>query len=375
MEENVNKKEQNNIKKNIEDMDCFEKMACFKMSVQGSERSSESDLKYIELYQQGVEKQDILLMYQLVEACERGCGILCPQEMQTLWDEACERDLNKAFEVTDKSIATVMDAVIRVKCMTEAQKEQYLTRDELGNIYVIWEIVRSGLRTRAGEVAGPEKLAIGVKKIAAHDKNLWKRFLQKNEYTKHWYEVLPYVIPMLPETDKLLYAGTIDLKHTEEDLAMVSGALRKLEDKDMEQFMAVAAPVIIERWEEYCDLAYKAKSFLNHIMISAYTDLICWSYYYVYGKKEQLTDKIHSEINRLFDELFWWYERATHLQSRFFQNLTTVLFLWSCLPEEEYDRLDKNKLRQLKNVIKRMRPVWHEKYLSQADKVEKMCID
>jgi hypothetical protein len=174
-----------------------------------------------------------------------------------------------------------------------------------------------------------EGIISAVKKIAHSDLALWKRWVHKFEYNKHWQNLVFRTLEQLSRDALKIYAQTIrlDMQTQHGELSILSQEFGFLPNNSKNYILENISNIIWERW---CLLIEQKKNnfvFLSKIMITGYTNLILNALRYTLNSKEEWKSYFLNYAEILSQDMYAWYETQTKMSNIFFYDITQLYYI------------------------------------------------
>lgn len=336
----------------------FQKLRALKFGQKTGKHAPKSDREFVRLLQEGEAEDDIDKIYQFVEACERGPGLIRDYSMSV----ALQEMLTEALDENPEELRIILlqksflEQCILVSVCTVDMILAWIQMGIAENPRFLYECLRNVLY-RCDKLEGDaEEIFIqGLVTLSGSSEELWKRWIIKHEYRKQWQRLLDGVLPRLQDVALLTYINTLNLGHHDVRNRDISLAIQRISDQDMRHMQAVIGVCLYHRWKEYLEVLRQKKVSQRQMVSFDYKELIMAAIKYVNGEQEQWEQEVTAAIDLLLSHMNEWYRTYTEIASVFWTDITQIVFLMQAGEELKYQpgkRLEE-KAAQLDTFIER----------------------
>lgn len=198
----------------IEQMNVWQALDALKMNIKIDEKAGNSDKMFYQHMCEGVKENNLDKIYEFINAVERGCGFCEEEKIYKLMKKAFEED----SLLLGKMIAERKNLIDYWIFLSFCTSDMIYELTEIETEYSLFYYECARLLFQEIENSEKNKMYVAevVKKIAMHDSELWKRWINKNEYNLKWQRMVGEVLVELSAEPLIVYAETIHLDMTSE---------------------------------------------------------------------------------------------------------------------------------------------------------------
>lgn len=354
----------------IEQMNVWKVLDALKMDIKVGEKAGRSDKIFYQHMCEGVKENNQDKIYEFIDAMERGCGLYEADKIYKLMKKAFEEDsLRLGKTIVERE--NLIDCWIFLSPCTP-DMIYALTAVETEYSLFYYECARLLLQKIDNDKRTEMYVVEAVKKIAVHNSELWKRWINKNEYNKNWQRMVGEVLVELPAELLTVYAETIhlDMMCERNELGIITEAFQKISDDRIEYVLSVISEVIYFRWKNNIQEKKKRRKYQSEIIISAYTNIILWSMNVFIIEKAIWEKEIVDSIEILERDMYEWYENESQMKSVFFMDMTWIFYLLH-LKEHGLSGIKTESVLtavcKFREVLKRLEAFWNQNDVRKAE--------
>ena len=306
-------------------IDVLQALEAVRITTKLGERAPQSDHEYMRILQEGETEHNLDKIYQFVEACERGCGLVHNVTLIKL--------IEKGFEVSPERVMQILAAkrhLERCICLTLCDEEKriaFIRMGADGNMEFLYECLRQLISFDSMTEEKRAAIVLGTVMLSEGSEELWRRMIRKREYDKKWLAILGSVLPELSERALVVYAETIRMDMSKEYGALISNSLWQMEPESMERLYRTAASCIYARWKEYLSLIRGKKSGLQEIFTNGYAGLIYGAALYLYNEQQTWEDMVTRILLSFEKDMVSWYSNVVQMEAVFFADISELCLL------------------------------------------------
>ena len=321
---------------------------------------SYSDREWMHLYQEGVEKQDYNKQYQMIEALERGCGVLPDSMMEGSLQTAFQEDSERLFALMEEKTDLLQLFFYLHQCSKFILL--FFTRHQgHHNALFLYECCRQLIHIASTD-EDIQALQTGLIELSALDEAFWRRWLQKQEYHAKWLKLLPGVLGAVPESALRVYANVLPIQRDVKDIAIITQAILSISPHQIDHVIQTITSILCKRWAEYLKNEKEKGHFHNTMVFTAYTNVILNALAASYSTPAACQAGIIQKATALEQDLNGWFESITRQRTCFFVDLTD-LYLLLCLYSPEQFTPDSAFTRAIQHtqwLLHRYDYLWEE---------------
>jgi hypothetical protein len=306
----------------------WEAINSLKYSAKISESAGRADQMFYKSLQEGLESNDLDKIYEFIDACERGRGLRTDATVRKLFQKAYKADPEHLCRIlAEKNDIIYYWMFLSTSC--DPSMILSFTKMDLPYPAFYYECARILLRQMREETPYEEGIISAVKKIADSDLALWKRWVHKFEYNKHWQKLVFRTLEQLSRDALKIYAQTIclDMQTQHDALGILSQEFGRLPNSSKDYILENISNIIWERWCLLIEQKKKNFVFLNKIMITGYTNLILNGFLYTLNSKEEWKSCFLNYAEILNQNMSAWYETQTKMSNIFFYDITQLYYI------------------------------------------------
>lgn len=350
----------------IGELTVFQKLRALKFNQKTGEHAPKSDREFVRLLQEGEAEDNIDKIYQFVEACERGPGLIRDYSMRGMLQEM----LAEAMSENPEELRTILlQKTFLEQCIlvSVCKVEMVLTWIQMGiseNARFLYECLRNVLyRCEKLEGESLEIFIQGLIALSDHSEELWKRWIRKHEYQKKWQGLLKCVLPRLQDGALLAYINTVNLGLHDERNREISLAIQRISDQDMQRMQDVIGESLYRRWNDYLETLRQKKESQRQMVCSDYKELIMCAIKHVNRELEQWEQEVTAAIDLLLSHMSLWYCTYTEMASVFWTDMTQIVFLMRAGEQLHHQpgKILEEKIAQLDLFMEKNAYLWHSK--------------
>ena len=311
----------------IEQMNVWKVLDALKMDIKVGKTAGRSDKVFYQHMCEGVKENNLDKIYEFIDATERGCGLYEADKIYKLMKKAFEEDSLRLGKTIAERRNLIDCWIFLSPCTSDMICTLAAVETEYSLFY--YECARLLLQKIDNDEKTEMYVVEVVKKIAVHDSELWKRWINKNEYNMNWQRMVGKVLVELPAELLTVYAETIhlDMMSERNELGVITEAFQKISDDRIEYVLSVISEVIYFRWKNNIQEKKKKRKYQSEIIISAYTNIILWSMNVFIIEKAIWEKEIVDSIEILERDMYEWYENESQMKSVFFMDMTWIFYL------------------------------------------------
>lgn len=287
-----------------------------------------SDLQFVKSYQEGTKAADVKLIYEFVDALERGVGFRAPAFIPEVVMFLLKLDCDLLVEGLNEK-QEVLEIILLLNDIEFQEKIDILTNPNLINKWCLYELFRQILNESQEIDLSQElikKLSFIFLRIAKSDINLYKEILINRKYHKNFILIFANAINGLEKNFIDVYIETLQMNTHSNYLEINRLFLNTLIDIGVGENALYLFETIYYKWGAYLNELYEKGAYIS--------DLVYTDYYYCVLNYLTVTLDEHTiitELNITLDNLdsleAIWKKNSTVEQSQFFIILTRVYTL------------------------------------------------
>lgn len=309
----------------VREMSAIKELDAMYLSVDHKVDEPRSDAEYISLLQQGNAEENIDKIYEFIEACERGRGLWVNESLPEL--------LAKGFEESPEQLMNVLAGknhfercVFLASCSVE-MKCSFIKLGASENMCYLYECMRQVLNGAKESTEVNSALERGSVLLSAGDRDIWKRWIRRNEYNKKWIGLLGRVLPKLSSEGMSIYAETIRLDMDIKYYRCIYSSLEVMSEAEYKEFCKIIAPIIYRRWKEMLGAKRESGNCQRGLVCTGYGDLVLGAMFILFAEQTDWENELSAEIDRLITDMTAWYSKITEMANVFFLDITQIYYL------------------------------------------------
>lgn len=311
----------------IEQMNVWKVLDALKMDIKVGEKAGRSDKVFYQHMCEGVKENNLDKIYEFIDAMERGCGLYEADKIYKLMKKAFEEDSLRLGKTIAERESLIDCWIFLSPCTPDMIYALTAVETEYSLFY--YECARLLLQKIDNDKRNEMYVVEAVKKIAVQDSELWKRWIDKNEYNMKWQRMVGEVLVELPAEHLVVYAETIclDMMSERNELGIITEAFQKISEDRMKYILSVISEVIYFRWKDDIQEKRKQRKGQSEIIISAYTNIILWCMNVFIIENDIWEKEFVDSIEILEKDMYEWYENESQMKSVFFMDMTWIFYL------------------------------------------------
>ncbi len=328
----------------------FEKMH-LKVSIR--ENAPKSDLEFMRLLQEGKEEDNINKIYQFIEACERGCGLLRDESIFHMISDAYAENSKKLMTILVQK--TFFEQCILLSICKQYMIDEFIMLGAADNMRFLYECLRKTLVNSSKE---NEKVLIqGITVLSTQSDELWKYWIKKHEYNKKWQRLLNKVLLSINKDALLVYVDTIDINMDIINGQEIYRAINEIPVEKMKSIQKIISEALCKRWKCYLEQIRTAKPYHDNMKKSAYEGLLLSAIrYYECRIQTDWEKNVVANIDILLTHMNQWHKSYTEFKSIFWIDYTQIMYLMNIGVECGYSQEKvQGKIQKLQLYIERNR--------------------
>lgn len=354
----------------IEQMNVWKVLDALKMDIKVDEKAGRSDKVFYQHMCEGVKENNPDKIYEFIDAMERGCGLYEADKIYKLMKKAFEEDSLRLGKTIAERKNLIDCWIFLSPCTPDMIYTLATVETEYSLFY--YECARLLLQKIDNDKRTEMYVVEAVKKIAVHDFELWKRWINKNEYNMNWQRIVGEVLVELPAELLTVYAETIhlDMMSERNEIGIITEAFQKISDDRIEYVLSVISEVIYFRWKNSIQEKKKKRKYQSEIIISAYTNIILWSMNVFITENDIWEKEIVDSIEILERDMYEWYENESQMKSVFFMDMTWIYYLLH-LKEHGLSGIKTESVLtavcKFRELLKRLEAFWNQNDVRKAE--------
>lgn len=311
------------------------------------DKGTYSDLQFVKNYEEGTKAANISLIYEFVEAVERGMGFHAPAFMPELVMFLLKLDCDLLVEGLNEK-QEVLEIILLLNNIEFQEKIDVLTNPNVINKWCLYELFRQILNESQKIDLSQElikKLSFIFLRIAKSDISLYKEILLNRKYDKNFILIFANAINGLEKNFIDVYIETLQLNTHSNNLELNRMFLSTLIDISVGENAVYLYEKIYYRWIAYLEELYENEAYISDLV---YTDYYYCVIHYLMEKSNENT--ICEELTTIIDCLgsleTTWKKSATTEQSHFFIYITR-LYTLSIIYKEKNIKVPNNYYKQV----------------------------
>lgn len=287
-----------------------------------------SDLQFVKSYEEGTKVANANLIYEFVEAVERGIGFHAPAFIPEMVMFLLKLDCDLLVEGLNEK-QQVVEIILLMNDIDFKEKIDVLTHSNLINKWCLYELFRQILNESQKIDLSEElikKFSSTFLRIAKNDISLYKEILLNRKYDKNFVLIFANAINCLEKNFIDVFIETLQMNTGSNNLEINRLFLITLIDIGVGENALYLFEKIYYRWTTYLDELYEGESYISNLV---YTD-----YYYCVLQylletlvEDTMYEKLTTTIEGLDSLEATWRKNATIEQSQFFISLTRLYTL------------------------------------------------
>ncbi|ALC84546.1 hypothetical protein AM499_00945 [Bacillus sp. FJAT-22090] len=306
-----------------------------------------SDLQFVKSYEEGTKAANANLIYEFVEAVERGTGFHAPAFIPEVVMFLLKLDCDLLVEGLNEK-QEVLEIILLLNYIEFQEKIDVLTNPNLINKWCLYELFRQILNESQKIDLSQElikKLSFIFLRIAKSDISLYKEKLLNRKYDKNFILIFANTINGLEKNFIDVYIETLQLNTHSNNLELNRLFLSTLIDISVGENAVYLFEKIYYRWIAYLEELYENEAYISDLV---YTDYYYCVLHYLMEKLDKNT--IYEELTTIIDCLdsleTTWKKSATTEQSHFFIYITR-LYTLSIIYKEKNIKVPNNYYKQV----------------------------
>ncbi len=367
----------------------FEKIQHISFNLAIGDQTNSSDIGYYNLLKQGETEKDLHKIYEFIKAYEQGCFWGSPQELVKFVNDAYILDADQLLRILNQK-ERIIDIFLFVDCCKNEMIFHFIESKSITNPYLLFECIRKlFIRNKIRKIPNSElstfenNLTQAIIQLSTLNLEIWKFFISYFEHETNFFKILGAVLQGLSKDALLIYAGTIDIQHSESDLSKITEAFQSIAKDKSDTVIEVIADTFYLRWQQHIKTIKGKGEFKNKLLLNAYTNVILYSMCYLFRAEKLFVSEMEHILSVLLADQFRWYS-STEVYPYFFSNITQLYLITLvgvnlgfniktriCLEKMmhaaksiiiTYDYLwDKNCIRQYEDIINNINNICAEK--------------
>lgn len=306
-----------------------------------------SDLQFVKSYEEGTKAANVKLIYEFVDAVERGMGFHAPAFIPEVVMFLSKLDCDLLVEGLNEK-QEVLEIILLLNDIEFQEKIDVLTNPNLINKWCLYELFRQILNESQKIDLSQEliiKLSFIFLRIAKSDIRLYKGILLNRKYDKNFILIFANAINGLEKNFIDVYIETLQMNTYSNNLELNRLFLITLIDIGVGENALYLIEKIYYKWVAYLDELYEKGTYISDLV---YTDYYYCVLHYLTETLDEHT--IIEELNMILHCLDFlettWKKSSTTEQSQFFIYLTR-LYTLSIIYKEKNIKVPNNYYKQV----------------------------
>lgn len=338
-----------------EEKNLFERLEAFKLTVHSGENAPKSDRSFLKYLEEGEREHDIGKIYIFIDGYECGPGLIGDMESRKVLCQAFQQSPERVLKILENKQNFI--EIYALISMSSPEMIKYYVMNG-NNPWTVFESLRQ-LLGRSDWSTYREEIANGAARLSDLDGELWKFWLNREEYQERWIACLDEVLGRLDKKGLEIYAESIRMNCPADRMLKITEAFRRIPDEREEFLMDNIAGILYRRWKEYLLEIKEKGTSTDSLILGGYANVILFSIYFLFGNTELWQEEFDRIVREFYEDMFRWYQSKTQLSAFYFAGLTQI-YLFLLLGRKEMKIQQSEKLKAEISRIRELMIKRHE---------------
>ena len=306
----------------------WKKIESLSLSTRTGAHAGYSDQEFVRILEEGLQEQNLDKIYEVIEATERGCGVWADDASIALFSQAFAEDPDRLGKlIASRNNLRDYYYILEALC-TREMRIHFAQMTDVSPLF-LYECARQLLRDPEQSEHTRAALVCGISTAAAHDPELWIRWIRHMAGQKEWQQLMGQTLSKIPQAALLAYAEHVDLflSPGNGNLPRLTDTFRRLPDEAAERILKAISGTVCRRWHAYLEDQRARQNTHLDFLLTGYTNLIIWCIQDQIDTPEDFQNLFREWVDVLESDRNGWYPSLTAMQSVFLTDMTQIFYL------------------------------------------------